>query len=254
MDLKIKKEKMKKFKVVLLTLFFVAITNLSFGVTKYYVCHGGHMEIWEKVVDSNGNGHLVFTGYDGGCGPGFYWFSVEIAKCGTCTGPTDVVTTGIVNNYHFSSSPDQEEPVGLMDAINSGTIEKRYVRLQDLSGETRAELMKSEAYLNSLRGKGHNGRLANGGIESSDNNGLSFNLFPNPSVEKTFSIESYSENQETTTLKIYDLSGKLVKSLELPLIVGLNSIKMEFSELSSGMYFSIVRINGKQNITKLILQ
>lgn len=84
-------------------------------------------------------------------------------------------------------------------------------------------------------------------VSSSEQNLL--NLFPNPALETT-NVSFKSDVAGNASLNIYSLDGKLVQTLPVSLVKGVNNIEVNVSKLSTGNYLIEVRnidfsISGK---------
>ena len=77
---------------------------------------------------------------------------------------------------------------------------------------------------------------------------VSGQLYPNP-VGDELNIELNTEKSDNITLEIYNYSGQIVYSENNNLNSGSNSLKLDASQLSSGVYF--VRIIGNSNYETL---
>jgi len=84
--------------------------------------------------------------------------------------------------------------------------------------------------------------------------------YPNPFNPST-SIQIYIENSSHVTLKIFNMKGKLVKIIYEG-VLGENQNSYTFfwdgkdknnNILASGVYYAVLNINGKENITKMVL-
>ena len=82
------------------------------------------------------------------------------------------------------------------------------------------------------------------GIE--ENISLGFNMYPVPAIDNVF----VTVNNESSNLKLYTITGKLVK--EKILNFGKNTIQL--SSLSAGMYLLSINSNGMTETKKLIIK
>ena len=69
-------------------------------------------------------------------------------------------------------------------------------------------------------------------------------LYPNPTSNE-LNIEFLSDNQSTTSIKVMDMSGRVVKQTQSVSFEGLNTINVSLSELTAGMYTIQVVNNDK---------
>ncbi len=77
---------------------------------------------------------------------------------------------------------------------------------------------------------------------------LKLAIYPNPATNR-FSIQSPALENESATVEIFDLYGRLIQSIEIP--DAKSSVKIRVDHLQKGMY--IVRLNGSQSYScKLI--
>lgn len=89
---------------------------------------------------------------------------------------------------------------------------------------------------------------------------LSLDIYPNPFTQKTDIRYQMTDNSGERTLKIYDVSGKMIKSIsELSSVIGHQlSVKWDGTDyanrqLASGVYFVRLETNG-QTLTKKIVK
>lgn len=61
-------------------------------------------------------------------------------------------------------------------------------------------------------------------------------IFPNPANEH-LTIQFKATQNKATVLNIVDIAGRVIKSIEYNSITGINSLKMDVSDLQSGVYF-----------------
>ncbi len=69
-------------------------------------------------------------------------------------------------------------------------------------------------------------------------------VYPNPTSDELY-IEMLSDIQSTTSIKVMDMSGRVVKQAQSTTFDGLNTIKVSLSELTAGMYTIQVVTNDK---------
>ncbi len=81
-----------------------------------------------------------------------------------------------------------------------------------------------------------------------------FSIFPNPFFTST-TLEFNLPVAKSVSIKIYDLTGRVVKSILTKNIpAGQNKIIIDLSELNSGIYFCQFRYGGKIQTLKLVKQ
>jgi len=78
-------------------------------------------------------------------------------------------------------------------------------------------------------------------------------LFPNPSNGNT-QLNVLAQQEEITTLSIFDLTGKLVSDRKINLHKGSNQFELNLSSLETGIYTVSIQMAGKQIQSKLIIQ
>ena len=69
-------------------------------------------------------------------------------------------------------------------------------------------------------------------------------MYPNPTSNE-LNIELLSDNQSTTSIKVMDMSGRVVKQTQSVSFEGLNTINISLAELTAGMYTIQVVNNDK---------
>lgn len=88
------------------------------------------------------------------------------------------------------------------------------------------------------------------GIMDIVNNADSWNVYPNPSTDK-ITIESLDANAEMKSLEMYDITGKLIKSINYETISQSQSI--DIADLQSGVYVLNIQTD-KNRITKKFIK
>lgn len=88
------------------------------------------------------------------------------------------------------------------------------------------------------------------GIMDIVNNADSWNVYPNPSTDK-INIESLDANAEMKSLEVYDITGKLIKSINYETISQCQSI--DIADLQSGVYVLSIQTD-KNRITKKFIK
>ncbi|PLW97559.1 MAG: hypothetical protein C0591_06305 [Marinilabiliales bacterium] len=87
------------------------------------------------------------------------------------------------------------------------------------------------------------------GIQENDN--MQLRLHPNPATS-IVTLQSSFFNQQSSVAKMYDLDGK--KLLEKQIPKGTESVEIDISHLSSGVYFIQLQIENKKTTKKLIIK
>jgi hypothetical protein len=76
--------------------------------------------------------------------------------------------------------------------------------------------------------------------------------YPNPAAE-SFTIDyELPENSNSAVVSLHDLSGKTIKQIELNGSTGRQQLNLPVGDLSSGMYFYSLEIDGNRQMTKRI--
>ena len=89
------------------------------------------------------------------------------------------------------------------------------------------------------------------GIMDIVNNADSWNVYPNPATDK-ITIESLDANAEMKSLELYDITGKLIKSINYETISLSQSI--DIADLQSGVYVLNIQTDKNRIIKKFIKQ
>lgn len=66
-------------------------------------------------------------------------------------------------------------------------------------------------------------------------NGSTISIYPNPTTDE-LNIDIYTTKAQNNTIKLLDMSGRVVKEIQSKLEAGANNIKMNLGELSTGIY------------------
>jgi peroxiredoxin len=77
-------------------------------------------------------------------------------------------------------------------------------------------------------------------------------VYPNPFNNQT-NIEVRIQSSALATLKIYDTVGRLLKSTKHNLLSGINSVKVDMTDYSGGVYFYSIAANGETASGKFLL-
>ena len=89
------------------------------------------------------------------------------------------------------------------------------------------------------------------GIETTANDAFKVRCFPNPFSEST-TVEYFAEQSEAFSIKLYDISGKFVKSVyQNNVAQGTNTFTLDASNLANGIYFMNIS-NGRSSSTTKI--
>jgi hypothetical protein len=91
------------------------------------------------------------------------------------------------------------------------------------------------------------------GIEDNRNSLLNVSIFPNPTTGK-FKISMQLERNAIAEVAVTDIIGRLVYSNKIPVKSGLNSVDINLSDLHEGIYLVKTNVNGKSNVSKLIVK
>jgi hypothetical protein len=75
-------------------------------------------------------------------------------------------------------------------------------------------------------------------------NGSTISVYPNPTSNE-LNIDIYTTKAENSTIKILDMSGRILKEIQTKLFVGANSIQTNISELATGIYTVQILENNK---------
>jgi hypothetical protein len=79
------------------------------------------------------------------------------------------------------------------------------------------------------------------------------NLFPNPATENSM-LEFTLEGAADVRIEISDMTGKILRSMELPAAgFGRHSVPFDVARLSDGVYFVTATINGQRATLKLLI-
>ena len=61
-------------------------------------------------------------------------------------------------------------------------------------------------------------------------------LYPNPATDR-LNIRFESGESSQVTLRLFDAAGRMVRSQEMEVVNGINTLSMELMDLNTGMYF-----------------
>jgi hypothetical protein len=76
-------------------------------------------------------------------------------------------------------------------------------------------------------------------------------IYPNPTNDH-LNIDFNSANNQNVTIKILDISGRILKQIETTSTKGANNYKIEMSEIANGIYTVQLLLHNKLNYTGLI--
>jgi hypothetical protein len=79
-------------------------------------------------------------------------------------------------------------------------------------------------------------------------------IYPNPSNNQDVVVEINSDINSASILEIMDMSGRVIRSTELSIEAGFNSVKVSTSELAKGIYFVNVKGNSINSVSKLVIE
>ncbi len=78
-------------------------------------------------------------------------------------------------------------------------------------------------------------------------------VYPNPAYKGYTDIKFMSEDVYSSKLLVYDFFGKLVSEMNVDMIDGENSIRIQTSTFSSGLYMAIVDTKNQKLVTRFIV-
>jgi hypothetical protein len=88
------------------------------------------------------------------------------------------------------------------------------------------------------------------GIAEKDYAPININVYPQP-ADESFQVEFHNSKADNMILQLYDINGRLIKSINYSSQAGKNNIQIDVSDLMSGLY--ILKIKGSHfNETKKI--
>jgi hypothetical protein len=79
-------------------------------------------------------------------------------------------------------------------------------------------------------------------------------IYPNPSNNQDVVVEINSDINSASTLEIMDMSGRVIRSNELSIEAGFNSVTVSTSELAKGIYFVNVKGSSINSVSKLVIE
>ncbi|MBK9301206.1 MAG: T9SS type A sorting domain-containing protein [Bacteroidetes bacterium] len=75
-------------------------------------------------------------------------------------------------------------------------------------------------------------------------NGSTVNIYPNPTRDM-LNIDLYTSTELNTTVKVLDMSGRIIKQVQVKSVAGMNNIAISLGEFTSGLYTIQVYENNK---------
>jgi hypothetical protein len=93
------------------------------------------------------------------------------------------------------------------------------------------------------------------GVKENSNTNSASNsiIYPNPTKDNAVLAIDVKENS-TVTVAIYNLVGALVKTVTANAVVGANTINLELTNLTSGVYLANVKVGNSVSTKKLIIE
>ncbi|WP_040249498.1 T9SS type A sorting domain-containing protein [Psychroserpens mesophilus] len=88
-------------------------------------------------------------------------------------------------------------------------------------------------------------------VELNVNNIYNLKVFPNPS-KGDYLVEVFIPNTEKSSLEVYDVLGKKIKSIDVDATIGLQKISMDLNQIASGEYFLVFKNNSNIIEKKII--
>ncbi|MDY6326186.1 MAG: C10 family peptidase [Bacteroidales bacterium] len=87
-----------------------------------------------------------------------------------------------------------------------------------------------------------------------DYNGLEdLKIYPNPASDK-INVEFFIENDESTSVRLLDMTGKLLRNVETTASAGLNSIPVDVTGVASGIYLIEVHNTAGKSVRKVTVR
>jgi hypothetical protein len=96
-----------------------------------------------------------------------------------------------------------------------------------------------------------NYNMAPAGYTNFGKNMKSINVYPNPAVDQT-TVEYTAEGSSKVSVKVYSLTGNLVKEANFNVVEGKNQLSINVSTLAAGGYVVYLNDNGKTAGASLI--
>ncbi len=83
-------------------------------------------------------------------------------------------------------------------------------------------------------------------------NNPSFSIYPNPVSEETNVVVNVPEGRQKVTFNLSDILGQVVKLVDLGTLSGESVHKLNLSDVSPGIYFLQLNINGQEITRKIV--
>jgi hypothetical protein len=77
-------------------------------------------------------------------------------------------------------------------------------------------------------------------------NGSTVSIYPNP-TQDVLNIDLYTSKVQNTTVKVLDMSGRIVKQIQGRSEAGMNKLSISLGEIASGVY--TVQVFENDNLT-----
>ncbi|HML96833.1 MAG TPA: T9SS type A sorting domain-containing protein, partial [Thermodesulfobacteriota bacterium] len=81
--------------------------------------------------------------------------------------------------------------------------------------------------------------------------GSSVNIYPNPTTD-VLNVDLYAPTAQNTSVKVLDMSGRVVKQIDAKSQAGANHIQLSLGEIASGVYTVQVYSNNKLSFTSKV--
>lgn len=91
------------------------------------------------------------------------------------------------------------------------------------------------------------------GINAIENNITNVSIFPNPSTENV-TVEFNVKKASQVTLKLVDLTGKLIKEINAGEVFGIYKTSISFTDIAKGSYFLKISSEDGVEVKKIMIQ
>ncbi|KXK44443.1 MAG: Delta-60 repeat-containing protein, partial [Bacteroidetes bacterium OLB11] len=81
--------------------------------------------------------------------------------------------------------------------------------------------------------------------------GSSVNIYPNPTTD-VLNVDLYAPTAQNTSVKVLDMSGRVVKQIDAKSQAGANHIQLSLGDIASGVYTVQVYSNNKLSFTSKV--
>lgn len=89
------------------------------------------------------------------------------------------------------------------------------------------------------------------GLTDLNQSKIELKAFPNPFQDEiTLSVPSMENTNGNVFIK--DITGKIIRSVQTTLVEGINTVRIDFSELIAGIYFAEVQMQNESGMIKLV--